>query len=122
MIQSTGRPGQSGGQIRVRGVGSFGATPDALVLIDGIAGTMNDINPNDIKTISVLKDASSAAIYGARSANGVILITTKKGRAGKTVVDFNSSFVLEQVSQLPEFQYKYGSASGGDVSDMEYII
>lgn len=103
VIQSTGRPGQSGGQIRVRGVGSFGATPDALVLIDGIAGTMNDINPNDIKTISVLKDASSAAIYGARSANGVILITTKNGTSDKLSVGYDGYVGFNDATAFPDF-------------------
>lgn len=103
VVQSTGRPGLSGGQIRVRGVGSFGATPDALVLIDGIAGTMNDINPNDIKTISVLKDASSAAIYGARSANGVILITTKSGTSNKLSVGYDGYVGFNNATALPDF-------------------
>lgn len=80
ITQPGGRPGENTGTIRVRGVGSFGATPDALILIDGIPGNMTDINPNDIESISVLKDAATAAIYGARAANGVVLVTTKKVR------------------------------------------
>ncbi|PKB00271.1 TonB-linked SusC/RagA family outer membrane protein [Flavobacteriaceae bacterium MAR_2009_75] len=103
VIQRSGRPGQSAGNISVRGVGSFGATPDALVLIDGIAGSMNDINPDDIKSISVLKDASSAAIYGARSANGVILITTKNGNDGKFSVNYNSYVGFNRATELPDF-------------------
>lgn len=103
VIQNTGRPGSSGGQIRVRGVGSFGATPDALILIDGIAGTMNDINPNDIKTISVLKDASSAAIFGARSANGVILITTKNGTSDKLSVSYDGYVGFNDATAFPDF-------------------
>ncbi|WP_229235900.1 TonB-dependent receptor [Dyadobacter tibetensis] len=101
VIQRSGRPGASGGEIRVRGVGSFGATPDALVLIDGIPGSMNDINPNDIKTISVLKDASSAAIYGARSANGVILITTKDGASDKLSVSYDGYVGVNKATRLP---------------------
>ena len=103
VIQRSGRPGQSGGEIRVRGVGSFGADANALVLIDGIAGTMNDINPDDIASISVLKDASSAAIYGARSANGVILITTKSGSNKKFSVSYNSYIGVNEATELPEF-------------------
>jgi TonB-linked SusC/RagA family outer membrane protein len=103
VIQRSGRPGESGGQIRVRGVGSFGATPDALVLIDGIPGNLNDINPNDIKTISVLKDASSAAIYGARSANGVILITTKVGTTDKLSVSYDGYTGFNSATKLPDF-------------------
>ena len=83
VIQRTGRPGAGGGEIRVRGVGSFGGDDnksDALVLIDGIPGSLNDINTEDVESISVLKDASTAAIYGSRAANGVILVTTKSGK------------------------------------------
>lgn len=103
VIQRSGRPGESGGSIRVRGVGSFGATPDALVLIDGIPGTMNDINPDDVQSISVLKDASSAAIYGARAANGVILVTTKDGKDSKLSVSYNGYVGFNQPTQLPQF-------------------
>ncbi len=103
VTQNSGRPGASAGTIRVRGVGSFGATPNALILIDGIPGDMNDINPNDIKTISVLKDASSAAIYGARSANGVVLITTKLGAADKLSVSYDGYTGFNSATKLPDF-------------------
>ncbi|SHJ69937.1 SusC/RagA family TonB-linked outer membrane protein [Pseudozobellia thermophila] len=127
VIQRSGRPGESSGNISVRGVGSFGATPDALVLIDGIAGTMNDINPDDIQSISVLKDASSAAIYGARSANGVILITTKNGNEGKFSVSYNSYVGFNRATELPEFvdswEYAemYNIASGSNSFSAEDI-
>ncbi|WP_446051379.1 SusC/RagA family TonB-linked outer membrane protein [Zobellia laminariae] len=127
VVQRSGRPGQSGGSISVRGVGSFGATPDALVLIDGIAGSMNDINPDDIKSISVLKDASSAAIYGARSANGVILITTKNGADNKFSVNYNSYVGFNAATELPEFvnswEYAemYNIASGSNSFSAEDI-
>lgn len=103
VIQRSGRPGQSGGSIRIRGVGSFGATPNALILIDGIPGNMNDINPDDVQSISVLKDASSAAIYGARAANGVILVTTKNGSNKKMTVSYNGYVGFNQPTQLPQF-------------------
>ncbi|MGV3761206.1 SusC/RagA family TonB-linked outer membrane protein [Parapedobacter sp.] len=77
-----GKPGSDGATIRVRGVGTMNNN-SALVIIDGIQGVMDAVNPEDIETISVLKDASSAAIYGARAANGVILITTKKRKTGQ---------------------------------------
>ncbi len=127
VIQRTGRPGQSGGDIRVRGVGSFGATPNALVLIDGIAGTLNDINPDDIASISVLKDASSAAIYGARSANGVILITTKSGSNKKFSISYNSYIGVNEATELPDFvnswEYAemYNIASGSNSFSAEDI-
>lgn len=103
VIQRSGRPGESGGTIRVRGVGSFGATPNALVIIDGIPGNLNDINPDDIQSISVLKDASSAAIYGARAANGVILVTTKSGRESKLAISYNGYVGFNEATELPEF-------------------
>ncbi|MFV0506410.1 MAG: SusC/RagA family TonB-linked outer membrane protein [Bacteroidales bacterium] len=103
ITQAGGRPGEQTGTIRVRGVGSFGATPDALVLIDGIPGNMTDLNPNDIESVSVLKDAATAAIYGARAANGVILVTTKKGKEGKVVVSYNGYAGVNRATVLPEY-------------------
>ena len=102
VIQRSGKPGFNDGEIRVRGVGSFGATPSALILVDGIPGSMNEINPNDIESISVLKDASSAAIYGARSANGVILITTKKGKEGRISVNYNGYYGISKATEFPD--------------------
>ncbi|HOO94770.1 MAG TPA: TonB-dependent receptor plug domain-containing protein [Proteiniphilum sp.] len=83
MQQSSSKPGADM-QIRIRGTRSLNADNDPLVVLDGIpfAGTLADINPNDIKSIDILKDASSTAIYGSRGANGVIMITTFKGLAG----------------------------------------
>lgn len=75
----------------IRGTTSIGAGGDALVLIDGVEGDPNLINPNDVESVSILKDASSAAIYGSRAAFGVVLITTKSAKAGKTGIDFNIS-------------------------------
>lgn len=100
--QSTGLPGGDGASIRVRGVGTLNnASP--MVLVDGIESTMNDINPEDIASISVLKDAASAAIYGSKAANGVILITTKTGRRGKPVVTLSSNLGKQTPTRLPEY-------------------
>lgn len=84
LISSSGDPASGGATIRIRGIGSMSASNAPLYIVDGIPydGSISDINPNDVESMSVLKDASAAAIYGARGANGVILITTK--RAGKT--------------------------------------
>ena len=89
IIQGFGAPDNPSNSVQIRGVGSFGASPTALVLVDGIPGSLADINPAEIESISVLKDASTAAIYGARAANGVILITTKSGKEGKVQVSYN---------------------------------
>ena len=84
---TSGAPGQ-GGSVSIRGTGSInGSSP--LVLVDGIPGDLNRLNPADIETISVLKDAASAAIYGARGAFGVVLVTTKSAKAGKTKVSYD---------------------------------
>ncbi|WP_259323196.1 carboxypeptidase-like regulatory domain-containing protein [Parabacteroides gordonii] len=107
VIQRSGRPGNNGAEIRIRGVASFGgddsSKADALVLIDGIPGSLNDINAEDVESISVLKDASTAAIYGARAANGVILVTTKTGKEGKMTVSYNGYVGFNQPTELPEF-------------------
>ncbi|RZK47220.1 MAG: SusC/RagA family TonB-linked outer membrane protein, partial [Pedobacter sp.] len=102
-IQSSGEPGYDGSAIRVRGTNTFGNS-SALIVIDGIpdrAGGLDRINPADVESMSVLKDAS-AAIYGARAANGVILITTKRGKSGKPMLsyDFNQGF--SQPSRIPK--------------------
>ncbi|PZR24375.1 MAG: SusC/RagA family protein [Citrobacter freundii] len=90
-ITTDGSPG-GGATVRIRGVGTLGNN-NPLYVIDGIPTErgLNEINPSDIESMQVLKDASSATIYGARAANGVIVITTKKGRKGITRIDFNSS-------------------------------
>ena len=104
VIQRSGQPGASGGTIQIRGVGSFGANTNPLILVDGIpASSFNNVDPNDVESISVLKDASSAAIYGARAANGVILVTTKTGKAGKLRVGYNGYVGFQKPTALPEF-------------------
>lgn len=103
ITQPGGRPGENTGTIRVRGVGSFGATPDALILVDGIPANMTDINPGDIESISVLKDAATAAIYGARAANGVVLVTTKKGKESKVSVSYNGYIGFNRATELPQY-------------------
>ncbi|MBD2756807.1 SusC/RagA family TonB-linked outer membrane protein [Spirosoma validum] len=99
--QPTAQPGGDGATIRIRGLGTLGNN-DPLVLVDGIAYSLRDVNPNDIATISVLKDAASAAIYGNRAANGVVLITTKSGQKGKARVDYSIYQGVQQVTYLPD--------------------
>lgn len=94
-VQVTGGTGQPGSSanIRIRGIGSVNASSAPLYVVDGAPfdGELNSINTNDIESITVLKDATSAALYGARGANGVIIITTKKGSAGKSMINFKSN-------------------------------
>ena len=102
-----------GASITIRGVGSLSSTNEPLIVIDGvpidaigISGTRNAsnfINPDDIASVTVLKDASATAIYGNRGSNGVIMYTTKKGKKGKTTVSYNGSFVYSQVLREPDF-------------------
>ncbi|UCJ05885.1 TonB-dependent receptor [Chitinophaga pendula] len=89
IAQESGRPG-AGNSVRIRGIGTLEGGADPLYVVDGVQGVNIDgINPQDIESIEVLRDAASAAIYGARSANGVIIITTKKGKAGKPRINLN---------------------------------
>ena len=88
ILQNSGQAGE-GYKVNIRGIGTTGDS-NPLYVIDGVAGgSLNDLNPSDIETIDVLKDAASAAIYGARAANGVILITTKQGKAGKLQINYD---------------------------------
>lgn len=103
VVSNSGRPG-AGARVKIRGTGTFSnAGTDPLVLIDGLSGSMDDVDPNDIESISFLKDAASASIYGNRAANGVILIETKKGKKGKTSISYNAIFGWQTPTELPEF-------------------
>ena len=94
-IQSSGEPGSDQAQIVIRGKSTWGST-EPLVLVDGIERSFNDIDPNEIESLSVLKDASATAVYGVKGANGVILVTTKRGKEGKIKINFSSNFGLKE--------------------------
>lgn len=96
-----GRPGNNNVDIRIRGITTLGNN-SPLVIVDGIEQRINDINPNDIESISVLKDASSTAIYGSRAANGVVLITTKRGTPGEVSINYNGSYALQDAINRPQ--------------------
>ncbi|HSC55296.1 MAG TPA: TonB-dependent receptor [Phnomibacter sp.] len=98
--QVKGRPGAEGNTIRIRGVGTLNNN-DPLVLVDGVEFPLGDVNPNDIESISVLKDAASSAIYGNRAANGVILVKTKAGQKGKLQLDYNFYAGKQQATFYP---------------------
>ena len=108
-IQSSGEPGSDAASIRIRGLSSFNSNAP-LVLVDGIPRSINNINSNDIESISVLKDAAAAAIYGMRAANGVVLITTKRGK-GKTKLNVNVYSALQKPTRLPNFLDSYNYAT-----------
>lgn len=106
---STTKPGESA-TVVIRGKRSISGSSDPLYIVDGIpvVGGINEISPSDIETIDILKDASATAIYGARGSNGVILITTKKGKAGNTQVDYNGYIGFQSV--LNQLNYMDGAA------------
>jgi len=94
VLQNTGAPGSSM-QVRIRGVNSISGNNEPLWIIDGFQGDPNTINPNDIASMEILKDASATAIYGSRGANGVIIITTNSGKAGETTVTYEGSYGIQ---------------------------
>ena len=99
---ASGAPGLDGGLILVRGVGTLNSA-SPYILIDGVeAGTLNSLDPQDIASISVLKDASSAAIYGSKASNGVILVTTKRGQNGAPKVNYSGFFGIQNATALME--------------------
>lgn len=98
--ETTGKPGQ-GMSVRIRGQMSVSGGSDPLYVVDGfpISGDISNINPDEIQAISILKDAASTSLYGSRAANGVVLITTKKGKPGQTNVSFNAYYGIQEVPQ-----------------------
>lgn len=100
--QTSGAPGGDAASIRIRGLGSLNSTQSPLILIDGVEGDMNRIDLNTVESISVLKDAASASIYGSRASNGVILITTKRGNVGKPKVSFNGYVGWNTPTSMPK--------------------
>ncbi|MBO9732804.1 MAG: TonB-dependent receptor [Chitinophaga sp.] len=101
ITQGNGKPGGDGGSIRIRGWGTL-KNPDPLILIDGVEGSINNIDPNVIASVTVLKDAASASIYGSRAANGVILVTTKRGKSSKLSINYNNYVGWQQATNLPD--------------------
>ena len=134
VISSSGDPTNNKATLRIRGVGSMSASNDPLIIVDGVPfeGAISDINPQDVESMSVLKDASASAIYGHRGANGVILITTKKGKSGEAQIKFDGRWgvnsrlipqydVIDNPAQYYEVWYKklYNQAfyaNGGDAA------
>ena len=95
-VQPSGAPGDDASTLRIRGISTFSGSQEPLVLVDGVVATnYNNIDPNTVANISILKDASATALYGVRGANGVILITTKRGTLGKPKISFNSNLAVK---------------------------
>lgn len=110
-VQHSGEPGKNISEFWVRGIGTFGYNSGALVLIDGIEGTLSSIDAADIESFSVLKDAAATAVYGSRGANGVVLITTKHGNDNKLQIRGRANFTISQLKRLPDYVDGYQYAS-----------
>lgn len=109
--QASGMPGENRSEFWIRGISTFGAGSSALVLVDGFERSMNEINIEDIETFTVLKDASATAIYGSRGANGVVLITTKRGKEGKVHIDAKVETTYNTRTYTPELVDGYTYAT-----------
>lgn len=112
-VQTTGQPGADDPTVYVRGVGSLSEDlSKPLMLVDGVERSFFQLDPNEVEDITVLKDASATAVFGVRGANGVILVTTKRGKEGKAKVNFSTSFAMQIPTRLPEFanSYEYAKA------------
>lgn len=109
-IQQSGQPGENGSEIVIRGLSSWnGSQP--LVLVDGVERDFSNLDPNEINTISVLKDASATAVFGAKGANGVIIVTTKRGSIGRAKLNFSGSTGVEIPTHLPNYIDSYTTMS-----------
>lgn len=106
VLDRGGEPGRSAATMRIRGITTFSGNSSGnsspLIIIDGVEQTLFNINPEDVENISILKDASSTAIYGSRAANGVVLVTTKRAKAGKVQIAYNGFYAIQQSVNQPE--------------------
>ncbi|UVO99436.1 SusC/RagA family TonB-linked outer membrane protein [Bacteroides sp. BFG-257] len=106
-VQRGGEPGNDGANIWIRGFGTYGTANSPLIMVDGLERSYDNIDPNEIEDITILKDASSTAVYGVRGANGVILITTKRGTAEKPQISVNLQTAIQQPTRLPKYLDSY---------------
>lgn len=109
-LQTSGEPGKNISEFWIRGIGTFGANSAALVLIDGLEGDLSQVDPADVESFTVLKDASATAVYGNRGANGVIIVTTKRGTVDKLRITARANFTISQLRRMPEFAGAYDYA------------
>ncbi|MFT3903056.1 MAG: TonB-dependent receptor [Niabella sp.] len=111
-IQTSGKPGSDASTLYVRGIGTYTDQTSPLIMVDGVArNSYNDIDPNEIETISLLKDASATAVYGVRGANGVVLITTKRGREGAPRINLSAQTAMSEFTRKPSFVNSYEYAT-----------
>ncbi|MDO5570271.1 MAG: TonB-dependent receptor [Bacteroidales bacterium] len=110
-MQNSGEPGKNISEFWVRGIGTFGASSGALVLIDGLEGTLSQVDPADVESFAILKDASATAVYGVRGANGVVLITTKRGEEQKLKITGRANLTMSYLNKMPEYLDAYDYAN-----------
>ncbi len=103
IVQRTGELGRDNGGFWIRGISTFSANRSPLILVDGVERDMQDLSVEEVESISILKDASATAVYGVRAANGVVLVTTRKGVAQKPVIDFKTEYGVSDLPSLPNF-------------------
>lgn len=129
VINNSGHVGKDDPVIRLRGIGTMSGQLNPLIMVDGMERTMNDIDPNEVESISVLKDASSTAVFGVRGANGVILVTTKHGKDGPAKVNFTAEYGVSVPTRRPQMlgSYEYAQLydqaqinDGVDPSNVKY--
>lgn len=106
-IQQSGEPGYDGSTIYIRGKATFTGSTSPLILVDGVERSFGDIDANEIESVSILKDASATAVYGVRGANGVVLVTTKRGEVGAPKVSLNYSYGIQTPTRLQEYCDSY---------------
>ena len=107
-----GKPGEDNMKIYIRGQSSWNNSGSPLVLVDGVERSMNDLDMNEVASISVLKDASATAVYGVKGANGVILLTTKRGQTGKAKLSISGNLIAKSISKVPEKYDSYDAMMG----------
>jgi len=116
ITRTSGQPGQEGWSANIRGFSSLNGTNSPLVIIDGVEGDLALLNPDDIASISVLKDAAAAAIYGAKSSGGVIIVTTKKGSSGKLRLSYTGIYSINQFYGIPQRLHSWQEAEMANLS------
>ena len=121
-VQRSGEPGQDTSSFWIRGISTFGANQNPLVLVDGVERSMTNISPEEIESVSILKDASATAVYGVRAANGVVLVTTRKGEAAeKPSIELKMEYGVSQLTRMPKlldgasFMELYNEANGTSI-------
>src|SRR5690606_7804079 len=127
VVQRTGELGNDNGNFWIRGISTFSANRTPLILVDGVERDMQDISVEEIESVSVLKDASATAVYGVRAANGVVIVTTRRGRVQKPSISLVAESGVSDLPGLPRFldgpnyAMLYNEALGREKYSPEYI-